>query len=59
LDIGSLVFLAALLRTKGNDENTAELANLKGTMDAIEQVSIKKNCAIVPTSPTGAARRVK
>ncbi len=35
-----------MLMTKGNDENTAELARLKGQMDAIEQVSIRKKCGI-------------
>ncbi len=32
--------------TKGNDENTAELARLKGQMNAIEEASVKKRCGI-------------
>lgn len=44
--VGVIVFWPALLFAKGNDENTAELARLKGQMDAIEQASIKKKCGI-------------
>jgi hypothetical protein len=46
MGVGLIVFWPALLMTKGNDENTAELARLKGQMDAIEQTSIKKRCGI-------------
>ena len=46
MGVGLIVFWPALLFTKGNDENTAELARLKGQMDAIEQASIKKRCGI-------------
>ena len=46
MGVGLVVFWPALLFTKGNDENTAELARLKGQMDAIEEVSIKKRCGI-------------
>jgi hypothetical protein len=46
MGVGLVVFWPALLFTKGNDENTAELARLKGQMDAIEQVSIQKRCGI-------------
>jgi len=46
MGVGLIVFWPALLFTKGNDENTAELARLKGQMDAIEQASIKKKCGI-------------
>ena len=41
-----IVFWPAMLLTKGNDENTAELARLKGQMNAIEEASIKKRCGI-------------
>src|SRR5665213_492202 len=44
--VGVVIFWPALLFTKGNDENTAELARLRGQMDAIEQTSIKKRCGI-------------
>lgn len=46
MGVGLVVFWPALLFTKGNDENTAELARLKGQMEAIEQASIKKKCGI-------------
>jgi hypothetical protein len=46
MGVGIVIFWPALLFTKGNDENTAELARLKGTMDAIEQASIAKHCGI-------------
>ena len=46
MGVGLIVFWPALLFTKGNDENTAELARLKGQMDAIEQASIQKRCGI-------------
>lgn len=44
--VGLIVFWPALLFTKGNDENTAELARLRGQMDAIEQASTRKRCGI-------------
>jgi hypothetical protein len=46
MGVGLIVFWPALLFTTGNDENTAELARLKGQMDAIEEISIKKKCGI-------------
>jgi hypothetical protein len=46
MGVGLVIFWPALLFTKGNDENTAELARLKGQMDAIEQASIHKRCGI-------------
>lgn len=46
MGVGIVVFWPAMLMTKGNDENTAELARLRGQMDAIEQASIKKRCGI-------------
>jgi hypothetical protein len=49
--VGVIVFWPALFMIKGNDETTAELARLKGTMDAIEQVSIKKQCGIIFQKP--------
>ena len=44
--VGVVIFWPVLFLTKGNDENTAELARLKGQMDAIEQASVKKRCGI-------------
>jgi len=46
MGVGIVIFWPALLFTKGNDENTADLARLKGSMDAIEQASIAKHCGI-------------
>jgi hypothetical protein len=46
MGVGLIIFWPALLFTKGNDETTAELARLKGQMDAIEQASIQKRCGI-------------
>lgn len=46
MGVGLVIFWPALLFTKGNDENTAELARLRGQMEAIEQTSIKKKCGI-------------
>lgn len=46
MGVGLIIFWPALLFTKGNDENTAELARLRGDMDAIEQASIQKHCGI-------------
>lgn len=52
MGVGLIIFWPAMLMTKGNDENTAELARLKGQMDAIEQVSIRKKCGIQFQRPT-------
>lgn len=49
--VGLIIFWPTLLLIKGNDQQTAELANLKGQMDAIEQVSIRKQCGIVFNRP--------
>ena len=46
MGVGIVVVWPALFFIKGNDENTAELARLKGQMDAIEQASIRKRCGI-------------
>jgi hypothetical protein len=59
MGVGLVIFWPALLFTKGNDENTAELARLKGSMDAIEQASIQKHCGLTfqhaPPPPTPAS----
>ncbi|WP_245264750.1 hypothetical protein [Aquamicrobium defluvii] len=44
---GVLVFWPALFFTHGNDATTAEFAQLKGEMQAIEAASQAKNCGIV------------
>jgi hypothetical protein len=44
--IGVIVFWPSLLFIGGDKQNAAELARLKGEMDAIEQTSIRKKCGI-------------
>ncbi len=44
--VGVIIFWPILLANKGDGQVTAELANLKGQMKAIEQESIRKNCGI-------------
>lgn len=44
---GVLVFWPALFFARGNNATTAELAQLKGEMEAIEAASRAKNCGIV------------
>jgi hypothetical protein len=44
--VGVLIVWPALFLIQGDKQNAAQLAQLKGQMDAIEQVSIQKNCGI-------------
>lgn len=44
--VGVVVFWPALFFLDGNGPQAAELARLKGQMEAIEQASIRKNCGI-------------
>ncbi|ABL71165.1 hypothetical protein JWJ88_15375 [Paracoccus methylovorus] len=44
---GLVVFWPALLFVHGNDQTTSEVAQLRGQMQAIEQVSAAKNCGMV------------
>jgi hypothetical protein len=44
--VGVVVFWPALYLVGGNDLQTAELARLRGELEAIEQVSIRKRCGI-------------
>src|SRR6516165_10176852 len=57
--VGVIVFWPTLFLIGGDKQNAAQLANLKGQMDAIEQGSIQKNCGIqfrpAPPPPAGAA----
>jgi hypothetical protein len=41
-----VIFWPAAFFVGGDKQNAAELARLKGEMDAIEQASIRKNCGI-------------
>lgn len=44
--VGVVLFWPALFLIKGDSTTAAELSRLKGEMEAIEQVSIQKKCAI-------------
>lgn len=44
MTVGMVVFWPALFFIKGNDQQAGELARIRGEMEAIEKVSIKKNC---------------
>lgn len=44
MGVGLILFWPALLFIKGNGETEAEVGRLKGQMEAIEQVSIQKQC---------------
>lgn len=46
MGVGLIIFWPALFAVGGNDQQTAELARLRGEMEAIEQVSIRKRCGI-------------
>jgi hypothetical protein len=41
-----IVFWPAAFFVQGDKQNAAELARLKGEMDAVEQASIRKQCGI-------------
>ena len=41
-----IIFWPAAFFVRGDNANAAELARLKGEMEAIEQASIQKNCGI-------------
>jgi len=44
--VGVIIFWPALFLIGGDKQTAAELARLKGEMEAIEQTSIRKNCRI-------------
>jgi hypothetical protein len=44
--VGILIVWPALFLNNGNNQTTAQLALLKGDMQALEQVSIQKKCGI-------------
>jgi hypothetical protein len=41
-----IVFWPAAFFVKGDGQNAAELARLKGEFEALEQISIQKNCGL-------------
>ena len=50
--VAIVVFWPAAFFIKGNSANEAELARLKGEMEAIEKASIQKNCNLTFSRPT-------
>ncbi|WP_245431054.1 hypothetical protein [Rhodoplanes roseus] len=50
--VAVVVFWPAAFLVSGDDRNTAELARLRGEMQALEQVSIRKRCGIQFQRPT-------
>lgn len=46
MGVGIVIFWPALFAINGDDQQTAELARLRGEMEALEQASIQKNCNI-------------
>jgi hypothetical protein len=44
--VGVVVFWPLLFAVRGDDNTTAELARMKGEMEAIERTSVLKNCGI-------------
>jgi hypothetical protein len=44
--VGVILFWPALLMIKGDSTTAAELSQLKGQMEAVEQASIQKKCGI-------------
>lgn len=44
--VGLVLFWPALFLIRGDSNTAAELARLKGEMEAIEQISVRKRCGI-------------
>jgi hypothetical protein len=44
--VGIVVFWPLLFAVRGDDNTTAELGRMKGEMEAIERMSVQKNCGI-------------
>jgi hypothetical protein len=44
--VGVIIFWPALLMISGDGNNAAELARLRGELEALEQVAIRKRCGI-------------
>lgn len=52
--VGLILFWPAVFFIKGDGASAAEVARLKGEMEAIEQASIRKNCGIEFGRPAAA-----
>jgi hypothetical protein len=46
MGVGLIIFWPALFMVGGNDQQAAELSRIRGEMEALEQVSIRKQCGI-------------
>jgi hypothetical protein len=57
MGVGLVIFWPSLFFIGGDKTNAAQLAQLKGQMDAIQQASTQKQCGIQfrPTQPPGSA----
>ena len=51
MGVGLVLFWPAMFLIGGNDEKTAELARVRGEMEALQQASIQKNCGIQFEAP--------
>lgn len=49
--VGVVILWPALFLNHGDNQTTAQLALLKGQMDALQQESIRKNCGIQFQAP--------
>lgn len=49
--VAVVLFWPAAFFIRGDNVNSAELARLKGEMEAIQQVSIQKNCGVTFEAP--------
>jgi hypothetical protein len=58
MGVGLVLFWPAMFMIRGNDEKTAELARVRGEMEAIQQASIEKNCGIQFEAPKPAEQKV-
>ena len=50
-----IIFWPAAFLVKGDGQTAAELANLKGQMQAVEQAALQKKCAIQFQQPAAAS----
>jgi hypothetical protein len=46
MGVGLVLFWPAVFFIKGDKQNAAELARLRGELDALQQAAVRKNCGI-------------